>query len=91
MYLLSCGLSHTSGSPVPYKWLFSVPGAVQSQRPATLSPEVVGYLGFAGDPTFPALADQAHSTSDVARDSLQGGETEEFCRRCKGEFDPGLQ
>lgn len=56
-----------------------------------LSPAVVGHLGFAGDPLFPALADQAHSASGIAGDALQAGETEEFCRRCRGEFDPGLE
>lgn len=89
MCFLSCGLSCKSVSPVSYKWLFSVPWA--AQRPAALSPAVIRRLGFAGDPLFPALADQAHSASGIVGDSLQEGETEEFCRRHKGEFDPGLE
>lgn len=84
---------------VPHKWLpCPIQVALQCAlgnagplRPAALSPAVVGHVGFAGDPAFPALADRARSASDVVSDSPQGGETEEFCRRPKAEFDPGLQ
>lgn len=84
---------------VPHKW-FPCPTQVALQRalgsagplrPAVLSPAVVGHVGFDGVPAFPALADQALSTSGIVSDSLQGGETEEFCRTPKGEFSPGLQ
>lgn len=83
---------------VPRKWLpcpiqvaFQCAlGSAGPLRPAALSPAVLEHVGFAGDPVFPALADQAHSASEVVSDSLQGGETEEFCRRPKSEFDLGF-
>lgn len=79
---------------VPHNW-FPCPTQVALQcalgSAGPLRRAVVGHVGFDGAPAFPALADQALSTSGVVSDSLQGGETEEFCRTPKGEFSPGLQ